>query len=155
MDNRTVKIEHRPTDDHDLGVLLSAAVDELNERYPDDPSDRYLDPRADFLLASIAGYPAGCIGIAPVDGQVAEMKRMYVAPTYRVRGIAQRLVLGLEEHALGHRIRKIRLETGIRQPEVIALYEKMGYRPTAPYGQYVTNPFSRCFEKHLETSNAT
>ena len=76
---------------------------------------------------------------------------MYVAPSVRRRGLARRLLAELEEKAikLGYAI--VRLETGNRQPEAIALYESCGFRRIAPYGSHVDDPLSICFEKRVAT----
>ena len=144
-----VKIEHRPIDDRDIAPLLVSAVDELNRRYPEDPSDHSLDPRAEFLLALVAGAPAGCIAMVPVDRHLAEMKRLYVAPAHRGHGVARCLITRFEAHVVATGRTSVQLETGTRQPEAVALYTKLGYHPIPPYDPHVANPFSLCFSKRL------
>lgn len=82
------------------------------------------------------------------DGS-AELKRMFVRPDARGRGIASGILGALEEIALGHSIATLQLETGPLQPEAIALYEKHGYRRIPAFGQYVGDDFSVCMEKRL------
>ena len=74
---------------------------------------------------------------------------MFVRPEFRGRGVARRLLAALEAEAHRAGVRTLRLETGERQPEAIRLYESAGYRPIPPYGQFVGDPLSRCFEKNL------
>jgi GNAT superfamily N-acetyltransferase len=74
---------------------------------------------------------------------------MYVVPEFRGRGISGQLLLELEKWAAEDGFRVIRLETGNKQPEAIALYLKRGYLPIAPYGPYVDEESSLCMEKQL------
>lgn len=101
------------------------------------------------VLAYVEEMVVGCGAIKSYDVQVAEVKRMYVKPEYRGRGIARTILTELENWAkeLGY-VRCI-LETGKRQPEAISLYQSMGYCITANFGQYVGVANSLCFEKHL------
>jgi putative acetyltransferase len=84
------------------------------------------------------------------------MKRVYVAPSGRRRGIARRILYALEQLAGGFNYRAIRLGTGIEQPEAIRLYESNGYHRIAAYGHYIGDSLSVCFEKfiHDKTRNA-
>lgn len=84
------------------------------------------------------------------DDPVAEVKRMYVAPSAQRRGLARRMLAHLEDTAAASGIRALVLETGIAQPEAIALYESSGYVPIAGFGHYRDSPLSRCFAKVLD-----
>jgi GrpB-like predicted nucleotidyltransferase (UPF0157 family)/GNAT superfamily N-acetyltransferase len=103
--------------------------------------------RSAFLIARLQGSPVGCAGLRPLDAKAAEVKRMYVIPTARRRGIGRRLLAELEAKAALFGFTTLRLETGNRQPEAIALYESSGFRRIAPYGSHVDAPLSICFEK--------
>jgi putative acetyltransferase len=103
-----------------------------------------------YLVAVVGGRVVACGAWQPLEPGVAEIKRMYVRPAYRGRGIARQLVVALEEEeALAADRPVIRLETGTYLPSAIALYRSSGYRSIAPYGEYVGNTYSVCFEKHL------
>jgi GNAT superfamily N-acetyltransferase len=78
-----------------------------------------------------------------------EIKRMYVAPAARGRGLARRMLAHLEQHAAASGVDLVVLETGLRQPEAIGLYESRGYRPIPPFGFYRDAPLSRCFAKRI------
>jgi putative acetyltransferase len=65
--------------------------------------------------------------IVPVDSITTEFRRVYVIPDYRRQGIAAKLIRWLEERARAGGFRSIRLATGVKQPEAIALYERLGY----------------------------
>jgi putative acetyltransferase len=140
-------------DDPRIRRLVRDLDADLAARYPDDPynSDDVaarLDPAVRFQLAELDGRPVGCCAIQPVPGG-AELKRMYVTPQARGRGVARRLLAKAENlaTALGHP--KIRLETGIHQPEAIALYTRASYTPIPAYPPYQHDPLSRCYAKPL------
>ncbi len=92
----------------------------------------------------------GCGAIKAFSPGVMEVKRMYVLPDHRGRGIASIILRGLEDWAKELSMEKCVLETGKRQPEAIRLYEKNGYQRTPNYGQYAGIDNSVCFEKLLD-----
>jgi GNAT superfamily N-acetyltransferase len=142
--------------DSDVGrALVAALLRDLADRYgaedPDEPSPADLaPPHGVFLVAWMEGEPVGCGGIRAHDGNIGEIKRMYVEPAARRAGVARAVLSELESRARGLGYSRLRLETGIRQPEAIALYESFGYAPIEPYGLYRDEPMSRCFEKRLD-----
>jgi GNAT superfamily N-acetyltransferase len=93
--------------------------------------------------------PTGCGAIKEFDVQSMEVKRMYVPPLQRGRGIASVLLNELEKWASEMGYRRCVLETGKRQPEAIALYSKNGYQQIPNFGQYIGVENSVCFEKVL------
>lgn len=97
------------------------------------------------------GQAIGCGAIKAFSDEAMEVKRMYVSPEGRNKGIATRVLTELEDWAREMGYTKCVLETGKRQPEAIALYEKNGYRRTENYGQYVGVENSVCFEKNLKS----
>jgi GNAT superfamily N-acetyltransferase len=97
----------------------------------------------------LSGRVVGCGAWQPLEPGVGEIKRMYVRPSFRGRGIARQLVVALEEEVLAAGRPVVRLETGTYLPSAIALYRSAGYLPIPAYGEYVGNPFSVCFEKRL------
>jgi len=93
--------------------------------------------------------PVGCGAFKPHEDGGAEIKRMYVLPEYRGRGIAARILKELENWAVELSYTRCILETGRRQPEAIALYLKHGYTQIPNYGPYAGVENSVCFEKDL------
>ena len=93
----------------------------------------YSPPRGSLLLATLEGEAAGCVAIRALDGQYCEMKRMFVYP--RFHGLGVGLALGKriisDARELGYR--GIRLDTSIRQSEATSLYQRLGFKVTAPY----------------------
>ena len=95
------------------------------------------------------GTPAACGAIQPLDGDTAELKRVYVLPEFRRRGLARQVVEQLELQALFHGYQFIALETGRAMPEAAALYTKLGYRETEPWGPFAGDPLCLCMKKEL------
>jgi ribosomal protein S18 acetylase RimI-like enzyme len=81
---------------------------------------------------------AGCVGLRALPGVpgVAELKRMYVRPEARRRGVARALLAGCEAAASERGYESLWLETGLQQPEAIALYVSAGYVEVPRFGQY-------------------
>ncbi len=113
-------------------------------------------PRGSFFVGYLGGA-AVATGAwrrrADVDAlgstQTAEIKRMYVAPVGRGRGVARAMLAHLEATAVAAGVEVAVLETGIEQPEAIALYESSGYVPVPKFGFYRDSDLSRCFGKRL------
>lgn len=131
--------------------LVRALSDEMAERYgegdaphPADPAD-FAPPHGLFLVATAAGEEVACGGVRLLRPGVGEVKRMYVSPGHRNRGLARALLTALVEHARAAGLRELWLETGTAQPEAIALYLSEGFVPITPYGQHKDHPDSRCY----------
>ncbi|MGY1812125.1 GNAT family N-acetyltransferase [Blastococcus sp. SYSU D00820] len=100
-----------------------------------DPAE--FDPPAGlFLVAEVDGVPAGCGAWRVHAPGVVEVKRVYVDPAFRRRGLAQVLMDELEASAAAAGHRSVVLNSGRRQPEALALYAEGGYRPVPGYGVY-------------------
>lgn len=91
-----------------------------------------------------------CGAFKPFGADAVEIKRMYTQPLMRGKGMASLILDALEKWALELGFTRAVLETGIRQPEAIALYHKNGYRTVTNYGPYVGLEDSICFEKQLK-----
>lgn len=141
-------IESRPADDPDLNRLLQEAFAELVRRTAAQGHSPVAD-RAQFLLARLGDRPAGCIALQPAATDVGEIKRMYVLPAFRGRGVGRALVDRTEQLAAHLGYRTIRLATSLLHPEAIALYEACKYVLTEPYGKYVGDPLVRCYAKKI------
>ena len=140
----------------DAQRLLTAFRAEMLGRYSDligpsgpPPPEPGLGPRSSCLLVSCAEMPVACGALRQLETDIAELKRVYVVPEFRRRGLARRLLAALEQRAADLGFRLIRLETGKRQPEAVALYEASGYRRIPPFGRHAGDPMSVCFEKAL------
>lgn len=117
-------------------------------------------PGALLIVARINNVPVGCGAIRPlvpgvgIGAGVGEIKRMYVEPAWRRQGIARAILAELERHARTFGYQSLYLETGIKQPSAIQLYESAGFQRIAPYGRYVGDPISVCFGKGISSSLA-
>ena len=89
------------------------------------------------------------VAIRRLGDDEAEIKRMYVLPALRGRGIGGALLDALEAEARALGVRRLLLETGERQPEALALYRRAGFVVIEPYGEYVDSPLSVCMAKTL------
>ncbi len=103
------------------------------------------------VVAYWNGVPAGCGAIKQYDNETMEVKRMFVNPELRGKGIAAKVLLDLENWAEELNFKKCILETGKKQPEAIILYQKNGYKSIPNFGQYQNVESSVCFEKILNS----
>lgn len=101
------------------------------------------------LVAYADGRPVSCGALREFGPGIVEIKRMYTLPEARGKGIASQVLAELEAWAAELSFEKCVLETGINQPEAIALYFKNGFRQIPNYGQYAGVGTSLCFEKEL------
>jgi GNAT superfamily N-acetyltransferase len=134
--------------------LVAALLDELRSRYDaeddDAPSANDLAPPLGmFLVALRHDAPIGCGGLKDFGDGIGEVKRMYVVPEERRRGVARLVLAHVETEARQRGYRELRLETGALQPEAIALYASAGYELIPCWGVYEHAPWSRCMAKHL------
>lgn len=103
------------------------------------------------LVAYEDERPVGCGALKPFAPDTMEVKRMYILPESRNKGIAAMILRELENWAREMSFLQCVLETGKRQPEAIALYRKCGYTLIPNYGQYAGVENSLCFRKQLIT----
>jgi len=101
------------------------------------------------VVAYLDNQPVGCGAIKEYAPDTMEVKRMYTTPASRGQGIASRILKELEVWAMEMAYAKCILETGKKQPEAIALYQKNGYQIIPNYGQYAGVENSVCFEKAI------
>ncbi|MBG0831432.1 GNAT family N-acetyltransferase [Planomonospora sp. ID67723] len=93
-----------------------------------------------FLIARVGGAPAGCVGLRTLTPGTGEIKRMFVRPPFRGRGLGRRLLASVEENARGLGLTCLRLDTMAQLVEALALYTSTGYQKIAPY---TANPYVR------------
>lgn len=148
-----ITIKRTDSDDPDFKALVRQLDADLAER--DGAEHGFyaqfnnIDKIRHAVVCCENGQPIGCGAIKEFSDEAMEVKRMYVSPDGRKKGIATRVLTELETWANELGYAKCVLETGKRQPEAIALYEKNGYARTSNYGQYVGVENSVCFEKLL------
>jgi putative acetyltransferase len=126
----------------------------LNSLYPAEsnhllPVAALQQPNVTFLLARIDGKPTGCGAFVNHQGEYAEIKRMFVLPGYRGKGIGWQILKELETRAFASRLKVSRLETGVYQTEALQMYQRSGYQRREPFAPYQNDPLSVFMEKQL------
>jgi GNAT superfamily N-acetyltransferase len=158
MDMRLVSFGHP-----DAVKLNDRVQREYAERYEDEGDLTPLDPtmfeppRGLYLIVyDDQGAPVATGGWRTQDENDrgyangdAEIKRMYVVPEARGRGLARLVLAALEDDARAAGRTRMVLETGVRQPEAISLYLSSCYQPCAKFGHYRFDELSRCYAKPL------
>ncbi|MGA5563126.1 GNAT family N-acetyltransferase [Streptomyces platensis] len=159
-------MEIRPVPyDHPDAVTLDALVQqEYARRYGDDGDitplapEMFAPPRGTYLIAYDGDRPVATGGWRlqedAAEGYAvgdAEIKRMFVVPEARGRGLARRILAALEADARAAGRSRMVLETGIKQPEALELYASCGYALVEKFGLYRTYDDSRCMAKALGT----
>jgi GNAT superfamily N-acetyltransferase len=127
--------------------LVEAMVAELVPLYgridvpgaPTATAEQMAPPHGAFLVGDEAGETVCCGGVKRLPDGTCEIKRMYVVPPARGRGIARELLFALEDAARERGYTVARLDTGPGQPHAQRLYEREGYRPVADFN---ANPFA-------------
>jgi GNAT superfamily N-acetyltransferase len=114
-----------------------------------DPAEFELPNGVFLVVRDTDGAPVACGGIARFDETRAELKRMYVLPDARGRGLGRIVLAELEAQARGLGYTGVVLETGDRSEAALGLYRSSGYERIPCYGVYAHRGLSRCFEKRL------
>ncbi|MGA5302976.1 GNAT family N-acetyltransferase [Nucisporomicrobium flavum] len=137
-----IKIREAGFGDPAVQRLIAAAMAELSARYggsgDDTPVDasHFAPPDGAFLVAEDeTGRLVGCAGWR-THGEDAELKRMFTVADARGRGVARQVLTAIEDSARERGRKRVILETGDKQPEAIALYEKYGYERIEDFGYY-------------------
>ena len=148
-------IELRRTDseDADFVTLVESLDRDLAQRDGEDHAFYHQFNSITSIRHAIVAYEGGiavaCGAIKAFDGDSMEVKRMYTSPLSRGKGIAAIVLSELEKWTVELGYESCVLETGMQQPEAMALYRKHGYEAIPNYGQYVGVSNSRCFKKRL------
>jgi len=137
-------------------VELTAELDAHLWAHPYPPESRHafsvekmLRERVAFFITCYEDQLAGCGGIKIFDGDYGEVKRMYVRPEFRGKGLGKAMLGCLADYARDKDLRILRLETGIYEVEAIGLYLGWGFERRAPFGEYVEDPLSVYLEKRI------
>ena len=147
-------IKRTNSSDSDFINLVTLLDEDLRVRDGDEEHEFYhqfngITSIKHCIVASEKNVPIGCGAIKSFDESTMEVKRMYVVPEHRGKGVAGNILSELESWALELGFSKCILETGYNQPEAIALYKKCDYKIIENYGQYRGVKNSICFEKIL------
>ena len=146
-------LKRTDSDDPDFVALVRLLDADLAERDGEEHAFYAQFNKIDKIKYAVLAYEGekalGCGAIKEYEPGAMEVKRMYVLPEARNNGIANKLLSELEAWARELSFERCILETGKKQPEAIALYEKNGYQLISNYGQYAGVENSVCFEKVL------
>jgi putative acetyltransferase len=139
----------------DAQALMALSEAYMSALYPAEsnhfePADGLRPPQGRFYGLWRGERLVGCGGVKlfEADGY-GEIKRLFVLDSERGRGVARQLMARLEADLLELGIGLARLETGIHQPEALALYRRLGYVERGPFGAYAPDPLSAFLEKAL------
>ena len=113
------------------------------------PVDELAQAHVRFFVARLERRPVGCAALVLQGDGAAELKRMFVANAARGLGAGRALLQRIEETAQYEGVRVLRLETGIRNAEALALYRREGFVERGPFGSYLPDPLSVFMEKRL------
>ena len=135
-------------------ALLRQYYDELGHRFEDGfdlaatvpaPPEELVAPFGAFLVVRLNGDAVGCGAVRVLTESIAEIKRMWVSPRVRGRGLGRRLLIALESTAYDLGCSRLRLDTSDSLDEAVGLYLSMGYREVPAYNDNVYA--TRWFEK--------
>jgi putative acetyltransferase len=152
----SLAVRAEPFDSDDARRLIAGLDAGLAELYP--PEQRFgpnLKPehldggRGTFLVARDGDRAVGCGAVRLLDPTTAEVKRMYVEPDERGRGVGRAVLTALEQAARQLGVQRLVLETGTYQHAAIALYTRVGFVQTECWDEYASSPTSICYEKDL------
>jgi GNAT superfamily N-acetyltransferase len=152
----SVEIRDEPYDSPNALALMAALQAEYVQRYgggdstPVDAAE-FTPPAGRFVIGYLDDEPVAMGGLRwrpGAQGEV-ELKRMYVTPPARGRGLSRLVLAALEDRARDLGATRVVLETGQRQPEAIGLYTSSGYERIDGFGHYRDAPLSLSFAKQL------
>jgi putative acetyltransferase len=138
----------------DVAALIERLDTYLVGLYPPE-SNHLLDvaaleqPDIAFLVARLEGVVVGCGALRIRTAEYGELKRIFVDPSARGAGLGHRIAQQLEQHAIARQLPLLYLETGIHQPEALALFRAQGFVECEPFGDYAPDPLSVFMRKTL------
>ena len=150
----TINILEVPPDSADAVQLIGELDDHLLAHpYPPQSRhafsvDKLVREGVVFFISYYEGQLAGCGGVKMFD-DYGEVKRMFVRPMHRGKGLGKAMLNRLAEYAQSNGAKLLRLETGIYEVEAIGLYESWGFSRRRPFGEYLEDPLSVYLEKQL------
>jgi GNAT superfamily N-acetyltransferase len=138
-------------DDPEADALRAIQQAELRDLYGTADLEPFIAPEAvaAMILVRVGGVPVACGALRDRGNGIGELKRMFVLPEYRGRGLSRLVLQELERRATALGWERLILETGVLQPEAIGLYLSAGYLPMPNFPPYEDEHDSRCFMKVL------
>jgi GNAT superfamily N-acetyltransferase len=146
-----IRLVHTDSTDTDFVALVQQLDADLAQRDGEEHAFYHQFNAIDHLKQVVVAYEnnaaVGCGALKPFGTDAMEVKRMYVSPAHRGKGIAAAILTALESWATELGATRCVLETGKKQLEAMALYRKSGYKVIPNYDQYAGLENSVCFEK--------
>ena len=140
-------------------MLLQEAAAEVHPLYPEQhaggatvPTNPLLQEGEVYVAAFLDRLAEGCGALRRRDETTAEVRRMFVRRDARRRGVGRALRAELVSEARRLGYKRLVLETGCRQQPAMKLYESFGFRVIPPFGEYVKDPTSVCYELLLSSA---
>lgn len=150
-------IKRTDSSDKDFQTLVQALDADLKVRDGAEHDFYHQFNKIDMIKHAIVAYdgdqPVGCGAVKQFSADSMEVKRMYVPPQHRGKGIASLVLKELENWCRELNYKRCILETGKKQPEAIELYKKNNYTIIPNFGQYENVENSVCFEKIFTNIN--
>lgn len=148
-------LEPRDPHDPELFAMITAQQKELAGLEGATHISFPLFDGIEFLVGVEDGRAVACGALQQLGPGVGEIKRMYVLPGERGRGLSRVILAAVEALARGRGMHTLRLETGNFLPAALGLYMSSGYYEIPLYGHYVGHSTSICFEKVLAPINVS
>ncbi len=148
-----IQLQRTNSDNKDFQDLVKELDKDLKIRDGDDHAFFAQFNKIDSIKNVVVAYQnneaIGCGAFKPYEGKTMEIKRMFVPPQHRGKGIASLILVELEKWCKELNYDTCILETGEKQHEAIGLYHKNNYKVISNFGQYTNVAASICFEKIL------
>jgi len=151
----STNIEYLDPDSPEVQAMIAESDAYYVDLYP--AESNHLESSGDLKKANVLFVgcringelvASGAAKVMQDDGNYAEIKRVFVLGDHRGKGLSNRIMHFLETELQSRGVNLFRLETGIKQPEALGLYRKLGYTERGPYGSYGPDPLSVFMEKH-------
>ena len=157
-----MEIETLNPEKEEVLALIEVSDRYYTDLYPPESNhltsrDELAHPQMIFIGGRVDGelVASGAARIMNNDGEYAEIKRVFVLDSHRGRGLSKLVMNFLEQEVTSRGITLLRLETGVKQPDAIGLYRKLGYLERGPFGSYPSDPLSVFMEKDTTASTPT
>ena len=155
LEDETISVERESPRQPEVVDLISKLDAHVLGLYPPE-SNHLLDiealcaPEIRFFVARYRGTAVGCGAIRDDPAGYGEVKRMFVRPGLRKKGVGRAILRHIEQAARDSKLSYLRLETGTLQVEALGLYRSEGYREIPPFGDYRPDPLSVFMEKRID-----
>lgn len=132
---------------HEASIDARALYPELFAGITQSATNGPLVERGVYVIAYANEQPLACGALRPLGESTAEVRRMYVLRDHRRQGLARAVLEHLVREAARLGYSRLVLETGFKQLPAMRLYEASGFQRIAPFGEYVNDPTSVCYER--------